>query len=226
MPQRLRLALLLLATLAWLWASSPYTPWAADRAPRLWLYDLLFYLRVVLLAWLAAETAWLFFRHGRRTRTALAMLALACGAWLAAVLYVDSGPGWRWRTLASRAALETLAQAGYSDQRRRAGHLIVDNVRTPCGVHAPWLWLGRPHGAGSGINLALVRSAGVPDTPVAEAFVFRALGHGWWMAYENAAAHHAGTARRACSPGLTIATHRAGRAHMSGVRRADTAIGS
>ena len=51
----LRLWVLLAATLGWLWASSVFAPWAADRAPRLWLYDLLFYLRVVLLAWAAAE---------------------------------------------------------------------------------------------------------------------------------------------------------------------------
>lgn len=217
MRQRPRLALLLLATLAWLWAASVQTPWAADRAPRLWLYDLLFYLRVVLLAWLAAEGAWLFFRQAQRARMALAMLALVAGAWLGALLYADSGPGWRWRALASRAALEALADAGYSDQRRRAGHVIVDTVRTPCGAHVPWLWLGRPHGAGSGINLALVRSAGVPDTPVGGAFVFRHLGQDWWMAYENAAAHHAGAARRGCSPGHSVATHRAGRAHVAGM---------
>ena len=217
MRQPSRLLLLLAATLAWLWASSPYTPWAEDAAPRLWLYDTLYYARVGLLAWLAAETALAAMRPARRGAPALGMLAAVALAWLAGWLYVDSGPGWRWRTRASLAALAAVADAGDSDRRQRAGHVLVDTVRTPCGSAAPWLWLGRPHGGGSGINLALVRSRGVPSSPVREAFVFLPLGAQWWMAYEDPVRHHAASAVR-CVPGRSVANHRAGLAHVAAGR--------
>lgn len=214
--QPLRLVLLLAATLAWLWAISPCTPWAADRAPRLWLYDLLFYARFALLAWLAAEIALALFRRTHRRAGAPMLLALATGTWIGAWLYADSGIGWRWRILASRDALDAVADAGYADHRQRAGHVLVDTVRTPCGAHAPWLWLGRPHGGGSGINLALVRSgSAVPDTPVRDAFVFMPVAGAWWLAYENPARHYAGASQRACTPGTTVPSHRAGLAHVA-----------
>src|SRR5688572_32389413 len=55
LPSPLRLWILLAAIVAWLWAGSVFTPWAGDRAARLWLYDFLFYMRFVLLFWAAAE---------------------------------------------------------------------------------------------------------------------------------------------------------------------------
>ena len=217
--QHVRLALLVAATSAWLWAMSPYTPWAAGRAPRPWLYDLLFYARVALLVWAAAEVAYALFRDAWRSPGAVVLLGTVLATWLGAAAYDDSGIGWRWRVRASGAALAAVAQAGDSDQRQRVGHLLIDTVRTPCGARSPWLWLGRPHGGGSGINLALVRGNGaVPRTPVRDAFVFLALGEGWWLAYENAARHHAAAPQRACVPGTAVGTHRAGVAHVDATR--------
>ena len=50
-----RLWILFALALAWCWASSVFTPWATDLAPRLWLYDVLYYARVLLLFWGACE---------------------------------------------------------------------------------------------------------------------------------------------------------------------------
>lgn len=219
LAQSRRTCLLLAATLAWLWAISVYTPWAGDRAPRLWLYDLLFHARVALLAWAAAEIALVVFRRTHRAPGVLLVLGTVVAAWTAAALYDDSGIGWRWRVLASDAELDAVADAGDSDTRQRAGHVLLDTVRTPCGAQSPWLWLGRPHGAGSGINLALVRNgSAVPQTPVRDAFVFLPLGEGWWLAFENPARHHAAAPPRACVAGIAVASHRAGRAHVAARR--------
>ena len=53
-----RVAALSACVAAWLWLWSIYTPWAADRAPRLWLYDVLYYARVLLVAWIALTSTW------------------------------------------------------------------------------------------------------------------------------------------------------------------------
>ena len=45
-----RVAALFACVAAWLWLWSIHTPWAADLAPRLWLYDVLYYARVLLVA--------------------------------------------------------------------------------------------------------------------------------------------------------------------------------
>ena len=45
-----RVAALFACVPAWLWLWSIHTPWAADLAPRLWLYDVLYYARVLLVA--------------------------------------------------------------------------------------------------------------------------------------------------------------------------------
>ena len=50
-----RLWLLLPLTAAWIWASSPFAPWALSLAPLTWLYDLLYYMRYGLLAWSLVE---------------------------------------------------------------------------------------------------------------------------------------------------------------------------
>lgn len=216
---------LLAATLAWLWASSVFTPWAADRLPRLWLYDTLFYLRYVLLLWAAAEAACLAFHwRDRRARHALLPLAgtlLAAGtAWVG----LHSEAGLRWRVAASESALAAVADSGASDVRRRAGHFLVDSVRQPCRGQA-WLWLGRPHGGGTGINLALVRSgAAPPRTPAADAFAFWPAGDGWWVAYQHAARYRdavaTGAGTPACPRGRILSRQREGLALVEAGRRA------
>ena len=75
---------LVLAFLAWCWARSVLTPWAASREPRLWLYDVLFYLGFVLLGWGLAELLALAWdaRQGRRSARSplLALLLVAAAA--------------------------------------------------------------------------------------------------------------------------------------------------
>ncbi|MCJ0826580.1 hypothetical protein MQC88_11565 [Luteimonas sp. 50] len=222
----LRPWLLLPATLAALWASSVFTPWAVDPEPRLWLYDLLFYLRFALLFWGAAEALRLALRRGP-ARDAIPVVAAACVA-VVALGHAHTGTGMRWKVAASQAALAAAAHAGDSDQRRRLGHFIVDDVRVPCaGTQQAWLWLGRPHGGGTGTNIALVWGAGRrPATPLPDAFAFWPAGHGWWVAYQHAGRFHAGSARgsagarHACSPGALLARHRQGVALVVAGRRA------
>ena len=215
----LRLWILLAATLLWLWASSVFTPWAADRAPRLWLYDLLFYLRFVLLLWGVAEILHLALQRQLATPLRRAMpLAATVVVVLVAWAYDRSEAGLRWKVSASHDALTVTARDGYDDRRRRAGHFLVDTVRVPCGNAQPWLWLGRPHGGGSGINLALVRSDHrVPVTSEPDAFVFSPLAHGWWMAYQHAGRYHRAVQQRGeavpCVAG-TVVTHPQGQAFI------------
>lgn len=217
LPSSLRLWTLLAAVLFWLWASSVFTPWAEDRAPRLWLYDLLFYLRFVLLFWAAAEGLRLAWRRESRTsmRQALPLAAIVAVV-LAAWTYERTVTGLRWKVSSSRDALAAVARDGYGDRRRRAGHFLVDTTRAPCGDAQPWLWLGRPHGGGTGINLALVRSDSVPATPEPEAFAFSPVADGWWMAYQHAGHYRRALQQRrdssataACVVG-TVVTHRQG----------------
>ncbi|MFC7301824.1 hypothetical protein [Cognatiluteimonas weifangensis] len=223
----LRLWALLLATAAWLWAGSVYTPWAADRAPRLWLYDLLFYLRFALLFWAGAEAL----RLGLRRGPAAAAWPLAATALvvLVALGLGHSEAGLRWKLAASHDALAAAARDAGSDRRRRAGHFLVDSVRMPC-PGQPWLWLGRPHGGGSGINLALVhagtRAPAVP-AQLREAFAFWPAHAGWWLAYQHAdrysratAAAPAAPAADACVPGAVLTRHRHGLALVAAGRRA------
>jgi hypothetical protein len=213
------------ATVAWLWASSIFTPWAADRLPRLWLYDTLYYLRYVLIFWALAVAIHLGF-HWRQPDKWRALLPLA-GTVLAAGfawIYQSSEAGLRWRIDASREPATALAEAGFSDQRRRAGHFLVDTVREPCPGQA-WLWLGRAHGGGSGTNIALVRTgAQAPQSPAGEAHAFWPATPGWWIAYQHAArdlsrtAHP--TAPAACVPGRVLERQREGMAWVDAGRRA------
>lgn len=186
-PPSLRLWMLLAAIVAWLWAGSVSTPWAADRAPRLWLYDLLFYLRFVLLFWAAAEVLRIAL-HRARPRLAEAWpLALTALVVLVAHTYQHREAGLRWKLAASHDALVAAARAGTSDRRRRAGHFLVDSVRMPCSGQVAWLWLGRPFGGGTGINLALVHAGErAPATPFPDAFAFWRATGGWWLAYQHA----------------------------------------
>ena len=217
--------ILLLATLAWLWASSVFTPWAEDRAPRMWLYDLLFYLRFLLLFWGGGE----LLRLALRRASPVDAVPLAAGACvvLAALGYQHTEAGLRWKIADSQAALTMAANAGHDDRRRRVGHFIVDGVRVPCaGTRQAWLWLGRPHGGGTGTNLALVRGNGQrPATPLQDAFAFWSAGNGWWMAYQHAGRYRLASARREaddagmCTPGMVLPRHRQGLALVADGRR-------
>lgn len=217
----LRLWTLLALALAWCWASSVFTPWAADLAPRLWLYDVLFYARVLLLSWGACEVlrAWLRRDHRATTLAPLALvLAIAALAWF----YAATETGWRWKVAGSSDTLQTSMRSGDRDVRHRAGHFIVDTVRHPCRGDQPWLWLGRPHGAGSGTSLALVRAGdAAPESPLAEAFAFRFVRDGWWLAYQHAARYHRAAATGAsarCTPGRVLQRHRDGTAFIEAGR--------
>lgn len=213
----LRIGALLACVAAWLWLWSIYTPWAKDLAPRLWLYDLLFYARVVLVAWVLAECALWFWRPAQRGTLASLLLGATLLAAIGGWAYAQSGIGWRWRVLDSAAALDAVAAQGRSDLRQRAGHVLVDSLRFPCDAATPWFWLGRPHGAGSGINLAVVRSDAMPQAPFAAAFRVRRLDGRWWMAYQDGATYHAlqgDTAAAACGTLQAAASHRAGMAFI------------
>lgn len=230
LPPPLRLWTLLAATLAWFWAGSVFTPWAADIAPRLWLYDGRFYLGFVLLAWAGAEVLRLVVRRDRPPAGArwkqgvpLAMTLLSAAASLG---YQHTEAGLRWRIRASSDALAAAGRAGVSNQRRRAGHFLVDSVRLPCSDAQAWLWLGRPHGAGSGINLALVRGGGVsPGTPAPDAFAFWRAVDDWWLGYQHAGRYHRGVgqpgpgSQAACRQGRVLSQHRQGLAFVAAGRR-------
>lgn len=208
-----RLGGLFVGVLAWLWLWSVHTPWAADTAPRLWLYDLLFYVRVLLVVWVLAECAWWYWRPRRRTRIGSACLAATVLAAIAAWVFASTAIGWQWRVVASAPALDSLAKSGNVDIRQRAGQVIVDTVRFPCDAGAPWFWLGRPHGGGSGINLAIVRSTSLPRAPFADAFRLRHIDGQWWMAYQDGARYQALQAQHrqaGCRIPVTVPSHRAG----------------
>lgn len=217
MTPALRLWMLFALAVLRCWAGSVFTPWAVDLAPRLWLYDVLFYARMLLLFWAACEVLRVLLRRDRRAAVLVPLaLVLATGAF--AFIYAQGESGWRGKVAASRDALQASARAGDHDRRHRTGHFIVDTVRRPCRDDQPWLWLGRPHGAGSGTNLALVRSgATVPQTPMAEAFAFWPVRDGWWLAYQHAPRYQralaTGGAQR-CRPGRVLARHRDGQAFL------------
>jgi len=208
-----RVAALFACVAAWLWLWSIYTPWAADLAPRQWLYDVLYYARVLLVAWLLAEVALWCWHPSKRRRLASLLLGGSLLAGIAGWAYAQTGIGWRLRVLASASALDTLAAGGASDLRQRAGQVLVDTVRFPCSASTPWFWLGRPHGAGSGINLALIRSDSTPQAPYAEAFRIRRIEGRWWMAYQHGPRYLALRAQAeasACIVPGTTPSHRAG----------------
>jgi hypothetical protein len=158
-----------------------------------------------------------------RRRSTLGPLGLALVVAALAWAYADSETGWRWKVAASRDALRASMDMDDHDVRHRAGHFIVDTVRHPCLDAQPWLWLGRPHGAGSGTNLALVQAGeGLPQSPLADAFAFRPLGDGWWLAYQHATRYRDGMAAGAadrCASGRVLHGHRDGRAFIEAGRR-------
>jgi hypothetical protein len=212
-----RVAALFACVAAWLWLWSLHTPWATDLAPRLWLYDVLYYARVLLVAWLLAEVALWCWHPSKRRRLGSLLLGGSVLAGIAGWAYAQTGLGWRLRVLASAPALDALAARGASDLRQRAGHVLIDTVRFPCAATTPWFWLGRPHGAGSGINLALIRSDSTPQAPFADAFRIRRIDGRWWMAYQHGAKYHAlqgNAAAAACSTSAEAGSHRAGMAFV------------
>ena len=96
---------LLVAVGGWCWLWSVHTPWAADLEPRLWLYDLLYYARVVLVAWTLAECAHWAWHPVRRTRVATACLAATLALSAVAWSHANTALGWRLRVQASTQAL-------------------------------------------------------------------------------------------------------------------------
>lgn len=215
---RFRLTALLLLSLAWLYSKSVFAPWAESAEPRLWLYDTLLYSGFALYAWGLLEALRLGIivrrRPERRRALVVPLLLLACAALvgLSHQLLHRSGTGWDLRVAWSGDALQSFQTPAYSDDRQRVGWLLVDTVRTPCEIE-PWLWLGRPFGAGSGINRALVFSPGsVPLTPHPSGIAFMAVNERWWMAYQNPERYYGepGLAADACQPGQELDSHRQG----------------
>jgi len=213
-----RLIVLTLLSVLWLWAGSVYSPWAEDLDPRLWLYDFLFYSRFILLFWVLAEMGLWFRRYRDGIASLRALFAGACllvvsglvvtlPAWIA-----DTEAGWRWRVHMSIEALAPYAVPAHADVRQRVGMLLVDTQREPCPGQS-WLWLGRPFGGGTGINLALVhaRKTAVPQSPQPEAFRFLWMHGNWWLAYQNPDSYSAATGGTiVCVEGLRVASHAQG----------------
>lgn len=215
-----RVALLCIIGLAWIHANTVFTPWAESMDPRLWLYDTLFYAGFVLLFWGAGEALGLvvLWRKSNRDRHILLPVSILAIPTLVALLFFvmhHTGTGWRWRVYLSRDALESRQLSGNSDQRQRAGWLLIDSLRAPCGNQS-WLWLGRPHGGGTGINLALVYSPHrVPRTPRREAFRFWQVNDEWWMAYQNPVIYQSlANAGDECTEGIPVKSHSGGIRHI------------
>lgn len=218
----MRTLLLLTCTLAWAWARSPLTPWAVSAEPRMWLYDLLFYAGFALLAWGLVEACglWVAGRRGHAIGIPACLVAAAAACGLLPFALSFSGHGIALRARLSADALARETDAGDSMRRHRVGALIVDSRRRPCGE--TWLWLGRPHGAGSGTSMALVRARGPrPLDPDPEAFRYRELGSGWWLAYQHGAKYAARLGRgipARCVPAEGFVGHRAGMRFVSAGR--------
>lgn len=202
----------------WLWASSVFTPWVLDPDPRLWLYDVLFYLRYVLLFWGVCELviAWKAKRlmekkPRRKAQVTLVLLVLSAATAMVSFGLLHTGPGWHLRVLMSKAALDGYRAPAFSDQRHRAGWFLIDTRRNPCGDQS-WLWLGQAYGGGSGSNVALVYSAAeAPKTPSVDAFRFWRVADHWWLAYQNPKKYyaHLNTGTH-CEPGIAVDAHRKG----------------
>lgn len=168
---------------AWWWANSVFSPWADSMAPRLWLYDTLYYLGFALLAWGLVEAALVFVRwRASRKVGAFAWMATMLVGVALAVVYARTEAGLRFKVRTSAAALDRSATLPYETPRHRAGHFLVDTVREPV-KGEPWLWIGQPFGGGTGTGRALVRSGRDAPTPPEDGrYRYRAIAGGWWMA--------------------------------------------
>lgn len=212
----LRVGLLCLLCLFWAYGSSVFSPWAESSQPRLWLYDTLFYSGAALLFWGVGELLYLVkvareSHRFDRVIIPLIFLLIAASAALSYYTLHHTGLGWQWRIQLSAEALEPYRSPDFSDRRHRVGWLLIDTMRAPCG-HQPWLWLGRPFGGATGINLALVYSPeDLPETPQPEAFRFLPVHGGWWMAYQNPHRYRQSLDRpERCDTGTPTESHRAG----------------
>lgn len=220
----IRICILFLIFVIWFWANSIFSPWATSTDPRLWLYDVLFYTRFVLMFWAACELlyAWQQIRNmpGQRKQavTTISVIGMAAVAVTAYLYLMHTGNGFRARVGMSSESLKALKKPDFADVRQRAGWFLVDTQRQPCGDQ-PWLWLGNTYGGGTGNNLALVHSANdVPKTPMAEAFRFWPVSEGWYLAYQNPNLYHARYGEALiCTAGETVATHDEGMAFISGL---------
>lgn len=162
---------------------SVFTPWAPSMAPRLWLFDALYYGWFVLLAWALVEAgvAWRRWRDRGERAFAwfVALIAVVGVAWM----YERTDLGLRAKVRFSDAALRASASLPYDAPRHRAGHFLIDTVREPV-AGQPWLWLGRPYGGGTGTRRALVLARGnaMPQAPGGGGYAFRHLAGEWWLA--------------------------------------------
>ncbi|MGH8107515.1 MAG: hypothetical protein ACREO1_02200 [Arenimonas sp.] len=219
----LRLYFLFVIFATWFWANSIFAPWATSSNPRLWLYDLLFYTRFVLLFWGAIELllAWQQIRNepGKRKQAFVnvVLIGMAVLSVSAYFYLMQTGTGQRLRVRMSLQALAELQRPIFADQRMRAGWFLIDTQRHPCGDQ-PWLWLGNPYGGGTGNNLVLVFSeGGVPKTPIVEAFRFWQVSDGWWLAYQNPNSYIALIdATAVCTQGKPVDTHNLGMEFIDG----------
>jgi len=60
-----------------------------------------------------------------------------------------------------------------------------------------------------------------PQSPMAEAFAFRAVRDGWWLAYQHATRYQralAGVRQEGCRPGRVLERHRDGSAFVDAGR--------
>lgn len=210
----LRIFVFFLIFISWFWANSIFAPWATSMDPRLWLYDLLFYTRFVLMFWAAFELiyACMQIRNSPGNRqyaiVNLAVISLAAITVSAYLLLMYTGSGFRARVELSSKSLDALRKPEFANLRQRAGWFLVDTQRQPCGDQ-PWLWLGNMYGGGTGNNLALVHSGKeVPLSPAPEAFRFWPVSDGWWLAYQNPKNYYARALQsEACDPGEVVASH-------------------
>lgn len=218
----LRIFIFFLIFVSWFWANSIFAPWATSMDPRLWLYDLLFYTRFVLLFWATFELLYACVQirnsPGNRQNAIvnIAVISLAAITVSAYLFLMNTGSGFRTRVELSSKALDALRKPEFADLRQRAGWFLVDTQRQPCGDQ-PWLWLGNVYGGGTGNNLALVFSGNkVPQTPALEAFRFWPVSGGWWLAYQNPKSYYSAALQsEACREGEAVATHDQGMEFIS-----------
>lgn len=209
-----RIYLFLIIFMAWLWAGSVFAIWSESLNPRLWLYDLLFYTRFVLLYWGCFEFLWACRQlqsvpDKRKRAIASACVLAVLGLGAATVMYLmASGGGWKIKVQFSAEELGKHRVPVHVDQRQRIGWFLIDNRRNPC-RDEPWLWLGEVYGGGTGNNMALVYSKRVlPKTPSSEAFRFWPLTDHWWLAYQNPKTYFKNLKPDApCVDGQAVATH-------------------
>lgn len=201
----------------WLWASSIFTPWAESTDARLWLYDLLFYARYVLMLWgiieflLACQQLRSKTEKRKYSLATIGALVFAASSGFAYTYLMQTSTGLSLRVQMSSQALAELSTPTFANRRQRAAWFLIDNQRRPC-VDQAWLWLGQVYGGGSGNNTALVYSDNAaPKSPVDDAFKFRRVTGHWWLAYQNPGKYYAHLkVAQACTVGEQVDTHDAG----------------